>query len=85
MRVVIPGSVLVQRRACRARFAADCPWWDAKQDALVYENWDQSVIDHYLKARVGGAGMLQWLVRHELVPMTMDEFNAATAEKRSFK
>ena len=81
MRVVISDATLRRHRACPARFQADCPWWDPKENALVYPNWGSEVIDHYLTARQGGAAMLEWLVRHELVPMTMDEFKAAVVAR----
>lgn len=83
MQVIITNETLRRHRSCKAPYAADCPWWDEKQGALVYEDWNQSVIDHYLKVREGGPEMLEWLVRHKLVPMTIDEFNAAIAAARS--
>ena len=77
MRVVIPESALKRARTCGAHLNADCPWWDAAEHALVYPNWDEAV-EHYLTARDKGVAMLEWLVRHKLVPMTPAEL----AEKR---
>lgn len=74
-RVIIPEATLKRHRACRGRF--DSPWWDAEQQALVYENWDQAVTQ-FLSTE-DGTERLEWLVGHGLVPMTKEEFATAKA------
>lgn len=75
MQVIILESTLKRHRACRGRFTSQ--WWDVKQQALVYEDWDEAV-RQFLSTK-DGTERLEWLVAHELVPMTKSEFDAAKA------
>ena len=76
MRVVIPNATLRRHRSCRAAYSS--PEWDEKEQALVYSDWDKTV-ERHLAMGQDGIERLEWLVRHELVPMTVDEFAALKA------
>ena len=81
MQVVIPEATLKRHRACRGRFTS--PWWDAKEQALVYGDWDEAV-RQFLSSK-DGTERLEWLVAHELVPMTKSEFHAAKTARGEIK
>jgi hypothetical protein len=74
MRVVISEATLKRHRACRGRY--DSPYWSEEEKSLVYENWDEAVA-HFLSTK-DGTERLEWLVNHELVPMTKDQFSAVS-------
>ena len=76
-RVVITKSTLEQHRACLAAYIS--PEWDEKEQALIYSDWDKTVERHIAKG-VEGLGWLEWLVRHKLVPMTQEQFDALKKE-----
>jgi hypothetical protein len=76
MRVVIRLAELQACNACDAYLLS--PEWDAKEQALVYPDWDATVARH-LAMGPGGIVRLSWLVHNKLVPMTAHElFNAKT-------
>lgn len=74
MRVAIEKATLKRHRACRAAYTS--PEWDVASETLVYSDWEQSV-QRLLSGGDEGKRQLEWLVNHELVPMTKDEFVAA--------
>ena len=43
--------------------------WDEEQEALVYDDWDETVAR--LSSTKDGLGLLAWLVSRALVPMTL--------------
>lgn len=73
MRVVLSKAVLKRNRACPAAYTS--VEWNSAEDALIYEDWDQTV-DRLFTTREG-ADQLEWLVLKKLVPMTKEEFDAA--------
>ncbi len=76
MRVVIRLAELQACNACDAYLKS--PEWDARQQALVYPDWDATVARHIAMGREGMV-RLEWLVANKLVPMTAHElFNAKT-------
>jgi hypothetical protein len=60
-------------RACRVYLKS--PEWDSGQQALVYADWEET--SKRLLSSHAGTGYLDWLVTHQLVPMTREEFVAA--------
>ena len=73
MRVVIDNAALRRNRSCKGAYTNR--EWDPELQALVFPDWDASVEE--LLSTPKGLGRLEWYVRHNLVPMTMDEFIAA--------
>lgn len=83
MRVVIDKATLKRHRACPDAYTS--PEWSEQEQALVYE-WP-ATIDRLLakpaKANGTNSGLdqLEWLVRHKLVPMSAEEFEALKAAR----
>lgn len=77
MRVAIDSATLRRHRACSAAY--DSPEFNEEEDALVYSDFSQSV--NRLMATELGRGQLKWLVRHGLVPMTIEQFEAAVVAR----
>lgn len=73
MRVVIDNATLRKHRSCKAVYSN--PEWRADLQALVLEDFDKSV-ERYLSTPKG-VEHLAWHVRHKLVPMTEEQFEAA--------
>jgi len=73
MRVVITKDQREGVDACRMYLKAKS--WDPNQQALVFEDWEASVV-RILSNRQNTV-YLNFLVTNKLVPMTLDEFNAA--------
>jgi hypothetical protein len=72
-RVIIDRLTLKRNHACLAAYAS--PEWDEKLQALVYSDWDKTVARHVAMGPQG-FDRLEWLVRHKLVPMTKEQFDA---------
>lgn len=70
MQVIVTGAQLRSHKACDAYFKS--PEWDSEQDALIYSDWSNTV-ERLLSSRTGTV-YLDWLITHELVPMTRSEF-----------
>jgi hypothetical protein len=77
VRVVIDNAALRRHRSCKGAYTS--PYWDEREQALVYEDW-ASAVKFFLET-ADGTARLQWLAKHKLVPMTMDEFIAARAAR----
>lgn len=80
MRVVIDQATLKRHRSCDVTVS---PNWDTEHKSLVYEDWDKAVKNFLSTA--DGTSRLEWLVRHELVPMSADQFATAKDAIGSFK
>lgn len=77
MRVVIPNETLRRNRSCSTVYTS--PYWDAAENALVFPDWDDAIANYFVPMGHEGFFRLEWHVRHKLVPMTMDEFEALKA------
>lgn len=77
VRVVIDNATLRLHRSCRAAYTS--PEWDAKEQALVYADWDKTVERHIAMGQEG-LDRLQWFVSHKLVPMTQEELDLIKKE-----
>ena len=79
MCIVIDKATLKRHRACNRSWDPGggivSPEWDAELQALVYEDW--SATAERLLSSPAGVVQLRWLVDHELVPMTVAEFETA--------
>jgi hypothetical protein len=70
MQVVITKDRLVASNACPVYL--DSPEWDKEQQALVYSDWDATVVR--LLSTPRGTKYLGFLIKSELVPMTQAQF-----------
>jgi hypothetical protein len=77
VRVVIDNAALRRNRSCKGAYTNR--EWDEKEQALIFPDWDASVEE--LLSTEKGLARLEWYVRHNLVPMTMDEFIAAKSAR----
>jgi len=77
VRVVISNETLRWHRSCKAVYTS--PFWDAKENALVFPDWDDAVKNYFVPMGHEGFFRLEWHVNHGLVPMTKDEFDALKA------
>jgi hypothetical protein len=75
MRVVIDNAALRKARSCKGAYTNR--EWDPALQALVFPDWDASVKE--LLSTPKGRARLEWYARHNLVPMTLDQFIAAKA------
>lgn len=73
MKVVIPLAALQAAHACDVYLQS--PEWDEGAQALVYPDWAATIERHFAAGR-RSISQLGWLVAHDLVPMTRDEFVA---------
>jgi hypothetical protein len=74
VRVVIDNATLRRHRSCRNVYTS--PFWDAKEQALVFPDWEDAVKNYFLPMGAEGLFRLEWHVTHKLVPMTEDELAA---------
>ena len=65
--VIITKDQLTGGGPC-SPFYLDSPEWDEKKEALVYEDWEDTV--ERLSSTKDGLMHLAWLVSRSLVPMT---------------
>jgi hypothetical protein len=72
---IIPKEKFEKLDACRAYL--DSPKWDNSNETLII---DDEAVAIMLSTR-RGVVYFNWLVTHELVPMTMAELNALLKER----
>ena len=82
MQVIITKDQLTGGGPCTPVFL-DSPEWDEKKEALVYEDWDETV--ERLSSSMDGLGQLGWLVSRSLVPMNRMQFRKLRRAKKKMR